>query len=101
MDIKSKIILISGPTASGKSKQADKLAKKSLRLIKKYLSNKDIKNIGARSSKSFDFVEPIFFKYLKNYLKNKFSISLGNSKYKRFYVDRSINGIGEILVRQT
>ena len=26
MDIKSKIILISGPTASGKSKQADKLA---------------------------------------------------------------------------
>ncbi len=28
MDIKSKIILISGPTASGKSKQADKLAKK-------------------------------------------------------------------------
>ena len=28
MDIKSKIILISGPTASGKSKQADKLANK-------------------------------------------------------------------------
>ena len=28
MDIKSKIILISGPTASGKSEQADKLAKK-------------------------------------------------------------------------
>ena len=66
-----------------------------------FLMNKDIKNIGARSSKSFDFVEPIFFKYLKNYLKSKFSISLGNSKYKRFYVDRSINGIGEILVRQT
>ena len=66
-----------------------------------FLMNKDIKNIGARSSKSFDFVEPIFFKYFKNYLKNKFSINLGNSKYKRFYVDRSINGIGEILVRQT
>ena len=63
--------------------------------------NNDIKNIGARSSKAFDFVEPTFFKYLKNYLKSKFSISLGNSKYKRFYVDRSINGIGEILVRQT
>ena len=63
--------------------------------------NNDIKNIGARSSKLLNFVEPTFLKYLKNYLKRKFSISLGNSKYKRFYVDRSINGIGEILVRQT
>ena len=66
-----------------------------------FLMNHNIKNIGARSSKSFDFVESIFFKYFKKYLKSKFSINLGNIKFKRFFVDRSINGIGEIIVRQT
>ena len=66
-----------------------------------FLMSNNIKNIGARSSKSFDFVESIFFKYFKRYLKSKFSINLGNNKYKRFYGDRSVNGIGEILVRQT
>ena len=65
-----------------------------------FLMNNDIKNIGARCSKSFDFIESIFLKYFKKYLKNKFSINLGNTRYKRFFVDRSINGIGEILVRQ-
>ena len=65
-----------------------------------FLMSNDIKNIKAKVSKPFDFVEPIFFKYFKNYLKSKFSINLGNNKYKRFYVDRSVNGIGEILVRQ-
>jgi formylmethanofuran dehydrogenase subunit C len=65
-----------------------------------FLMSYDIKNIGARGSESFDFIESIFFKYFKNYLKNKFSINLGNYKYKRFYGDRSVNGIGEILFRQ-
>ena len=49
-----------------------------------FLMSYDIKNIGARGSESFDFVESIFFKYFKNYLKNKFSINLGNYKYKDF-----------------
>ena len=65
-----------------------------------FLMNHDVKNIGARSSKPFDFAESIFFKYFKKYLKSKFSINLGNTKYKRFYVDRSVNGIGEIFVKQ-
>ena len=65
-----------------------------------FLMSHDIRNIGARSSKPFDFAESIFFNYLKKYLKIKFSINLGKTKYKRFYVDRSVNGIGEILVRQ-
>ena len=65
-----------------------------------FLMSHDIKNIGAISSKPFDFVESIFFKYFKKYLKNKFSINLGNTKYKRFFVDRSVNGVGEILVRK-
>jgi len=65
-----------------------------------YLMNYNIKNIGAKITKPYDLVEPIFFKYFKKYLKSKYSINLGNSKYKRFYVDRSVDGIGEILVRQ-
>ena len=65
-----------------------------------FLMSHEIKNIKAKVSKPFDFVEPIFFKYFKKYLKSKFSINLGNNKYKRFYADRSVNGIGEILVRQ-
>ena len=52
-----------------------------------FLMSHNIKNIGARSSKSFDFVESIFFKYFIRYLKSKFSINLGNNKYKRFYGD--------------
>ena len=65
-----------------------------------FLMSHDIKNIGAISSKPFDFVESIFFKYFKKYLKNKFSINLGNTRYKRFFADRSVNGIGEILIRK-
>ena len=65
-----------------------------------FLMSNEIKNIGARCSKPFDFVESIFFQYFKKYLKSKFSINLGNTKYKRFYADRSVNGVGEILVRQ-
>ncbi len=65
-----------------------------------FLMRNDFKNIGARRSKPFDFVESTYFKYFQKYLKSKFSVNLGGTKYKRFYVDRSINGIGEILVRQ-
>ncbi len=66
-----------------------------------FLMSSNIKNIGAKSSKPFEFDESIFFKYFKHYLRNKYSINLGNNKYQRFYADRSVNGIGEILVKQS
>ncbi len=45
------------------------------------------------------FFESSFLGYLKKYLKKKFSINLVGSKFKKFHYDRSINGIGEIIVR--
>tara|TARA_B100000963_G_scaffold195405_1_gene170103 strand:- start:436 stop:1257 length:822 start_codon:yes stop_codon:yes gene_type:complete len=64
------------------------------------LMSNNIKNIGARITKPFDFIESIFFLYFKKYLRSKYSINLGNKKYKRFYLDRSVKGVGEIIVRQ-
>ncbi|MAI28903.1 MAG: formylmethanofuran dehydrogenase subunit C [Rickettsiales bacterium] len=65
-----------------------------------FLMDNNIKNIGAKISKPVDYFESIFFRYFKQYLKNKYSINLGNDKFQRFCLDRSINGIGEILVKQ-
>ncbi len=64
------------------------------------LMRNNIKDIGARRSKPYEFVESTFFKYLKKYLRNKYCISLDNNKYQRFFADISVNGIGEILVKQ-
>ena len=56
-------------------------------------------NYKLQNKKSPIRLESSFLCYLKKYLMKKFSINLAGTKFHKYYCDRSINGIGEIIVR--
>ena len=43
-------------------------------------------------------IESSYLNFLKKYLKEKFFINLNNMKFIRYYGDRNLDGIGEVLV---